>query len=136
MIAKGKKLEYKHKKKEFKYKSERKMNRKHIGILLIMMMLGHNYVINQPQSLQQEIEHIHSVTVTEFNLLYSIPSILAILCIIPVGVIYDTYPNFTLLIGVGVLFAGQLLASMFASEGNPYYFSIFVGGRTLEASGA
>ena len=55
------------------------MNRKYAGILLILMMLGHNYVINQPQSLQQDIEHIHSVTVTEFNLLYSIPSILAIL---------------------------------------------------------
>lgn len=58
------------------------------------------------------------------------------MCIIPVGVIYNTYPNFTLLFGVAVLFAGQLLASMFGSEGKPYYFSIFVGGRTLEASGA
>lgn len=112
------------------------MNRKHAGILLILMMLGHNYVINQPQSLQQDIEHIHSVTVTEFNLLYSIPSILAILSIIPVGIIYNSYPNFTLLFGVGVLFAGQILASMFGSEGLPYYFSIFVAGRTLEASGA
>jgi hypothetical protein len=82
------------------------MNRKYAGILLILMMLGHNYVINQPQSLQQDIEHIHSVTVTEFNLLYSIPSILAILSIIPVGIIYNSYPNFTLLFGIGILFAG------------------------------
>lgn len=29
------------------------MNRKYAGIMLILMMLGHNYVINQPQSLQK-----------------------------------------------------------------------------------
>lgn len=28
------------------------MKRKYTGLILILMMLGHNYVINQPQSLQ------------------------------------------------------------------------------------
>lgn len=91
------------------------MNRKYTGLMLILMMLGHNYVINQPQSLQHEIEQIHNVNVTEFNLLYSIPSILAILTIIPVGIIYSKYPNFTLMLGITILFIGQLLASMFGA---------------------
>ena len=29
------------------------MKKLYVGIILIMMMLGHNYVINQPQSLQK-----------------------------------------------------------------------------------
>jgi hypothetical protein len=29
------------------------MNKLTAGIILILMMLGHNYVINQPQSLQK-----------------------------------------------------------------------------------
>jgi hypothetical protein len=29
------------------------MKRQYAGIILILMMLGHNYVINQPQSLQK-----------------------------------------------------------------------------------
>jgi hypothetical protein len=35
------------------------MNKKYAGVLLVLMMLGHNFVLNQPQALQQEIEHIH-----------------------------------------------------------------------------
>jgi hypothetical protein len=38
--------------------------------------------------------------------------------------------------GITMLFIGQLLASLFGSEGKEHYFAIFVGGRTLEASGA
>ncbi len=34
------------------------------------------------------------------------------------------------------MFAGQLLASMFGSEGKDNYFKVFIAGRTLEASGA
>ena len=112
------------------------MKRKYAGVILIFMMLGHNYVINQPQSLQKDIEQTHKVTVTEFNLLYSIPSVLAILTIIPVGILYHKYPNFTLMFGISVLLIGQLLASMFGAQGKEHYFSIFIGGRTLEASGA
>lgn len=56
--------------------------------------------------------------------------------IIPVGIVYLKYPNFTLMFGITMLFIGQLLASLFGSEGKENYFAIFVGGRTLEASGA
>lgn len=40
------------------------MNKATLAILLIMMMFGHNYVLNQPQVLQAEIQETHKVTVT------------------------------------------------------------------------
>jgi hypothetical protein len=49
---------------------------------------------------------------------------------------YHKYPNFTLLFGVGVLFLGQLLVSMFGAEGKKYFYSILIAGRTLEGTGA
>lgn len=68
--------------------------------------------------------------------MYSIPSVLAILSIIPVGILYHRFPNFTLIFGILILFAGQLLASIFGSEGKINFFKVFIAGRTLEASGA
>lgn len=44
---------------------------------------------------------------------------------------YHKYPNFTLLFGACVLFIGQMLVSMFGSEGKPFYFSILIAGRTF-----
>jgi hypothetical protein len=32
------------------------MNKVLIGVILILMMFGHNYVLNQPQVLQSEIQ--------------------------------------------------------------------------------
>lgn len=112
------------------------MNKLLCGVILILMMLGHNYVINQPQSLQKQLQNIHGINVTQFNLLYSIPSILALLTIIPIGYIYHKYPNFTLLFGVAVLFIGQLLVSLFGSEGKQYFYSLLITGRTFEGTGA
>ncbi len=40
------------------------MNKFRRGLLLIVMMYGHNYVLNQAQALQKEIQNIHDVTVT------------------------------------------------------------------------
>ena len=64
------------------------MNKLCLGVLLILMMFGHNYVLNQTQSMQKELMGIHSITITEFNLFYSIPSVLSIIFIIPLGFFY------------------------------------------------
>ncbi len=69
-------------------------------------------------------------------MLYSIPSFLALITIIPIGCIYNSYPNFTLIFGITILFVGQLFVSVFGSEGKEHYFSLLVSGRTFEASGA
>ena len=40
------------------------MRKLYKALILILMMLGHNFVINQPQSLQKEIQSTHQITVT------------------------------------------------------------------------
>lgn len=35
------------------------MSRLKIGVILIIMLFGHNFVLNQTQSMQQAIEKIH-----------------------------------------------------------------------------
>lgn len=64
------------------------MRKIHLGLLLILMMFGHNYVLNQTQTMQKPLENIHNITITEFNLLYSVPSAISILFIIPMGFFY------------------------------------------------
>jgi hypothetical protein len=64
------------------------MRKLYLGILLTIMMFGHNFVLNQTQSMQKELTAIHKISITEFNLLYSIPSAVSILFIIPMGFFY------------------------------------------------
>lgn len=40
------------------------MNKVHLGILLIFMMFGHNFVLNQTQTMQKELTSIHHITIT------------------------------------------------------------------------
>ena len=75
------------------------MKKLYLGILLIIMMFGHNFVLNQTQSMQKELTAIHKISITEFNLLYSIPSAVSILFIIPMGFFYERYANKLLWIG-------------------------------------
>ena len=89
------------------------MNRLVIGVLLILMMFGHNYVLNQPQVLQSEFQSIHKISVPQFNFLYSIPSFVSIFFILPLGVLYDRYSG-VILIGAALsLMFGQLLVAIF-----------------------
>ena len=52
------------------------------------MMFGHNFVLNQTQSMQKTLTSIHNINITQFNLLYSLPSAISILFIIPMGFFY------------------------------------------------
>jgi len=40
------------------------MKKLHLGFLLILMMFGHNYVLNQTQTMQKPLEKIHDITIT------------------------------------------------------------------------
>ncbi len=49
---------------------------------------------------------------------------------------YHKFPNFTLLFGIGVVMVGQLLVSVYGSEGKEYFYAMLIAGRTLEGTGA
>lgn len=112
------------------------MKKVQLGILLTVMMFGHNFVLNQTQTMQSELTTIHSISITEFNLLYSIPSAVSILFIIPMGFCYDNYANALLWGGAIVLSLGQLLVTVFASQNKPHYYDLLMSGRVLEGIGA
>ena len=112
------------------------MNRLNLGILLIVMMFGHNFVLNQSQSLQSPLEDIFNINITTFNLLYSIPSAFSILFIIPMGFFYKKIANKLLWGGAIALSFGQLLVCIFSSENKPFYFQLLMVGRIFEGIGA
>lgn len=93
------------------------------GLVLILMMFGHNYVINQPQSLFNQLESIHGGDTTKFNWsMYSLPSIMSILFIVPLGILYDKFALRILLVGAFSMLVGQFLVSFFGPYGLDYYF--------------
>ena len=69
-------------------------------------------------------------------MLYSLPSALAILFIIPLGTLYDQHAQKILLIGAALLIIGQISISFFSPSNNVIAFRIVVGGRVLEGVGA
>ena len=93
-----------------------------LGFLLVLMMVGHNYVLNQTQAMQKPLEEIHSINVTSFNLLYSIPSAISILFIIPMGFFYEKLSNKLLWMGAILLSLGQLLVAVFGGSNQPFYY--------------
>ena len=107
-----------------------------LGFLLIMMMFGHNFVLNQTQSMQKELMHVHGITITEFNLLYSIPAALSILFIIPVGFFYDTYRYHLLALGAFSLTLGQAFITGFGAYAESVGFTLTMVGRVFEDMGA
>jgi nitrate/nitrite transporter NarK len=112
------------------------MNRLVLGTLLILLMFGHSYVLNQPQVLQTELQHIHQISVPQLNLLYSVPSAVAIFFILPLGIMYDRYAA-AILLGAGfVLMLGQLLVAVFGTNNADYAFYLLVLGRALEGTTA
>jgi hypothetical protein len=40
------------------------MKKVQLGILLTVMMFGHNFVLNQTQTMQKELTIIHSISIT------------------------------------------------------------------------
>lgn len=40
------------------------MRKLHLGILLTLMMFGHNFVLNQTQTMQKELTSIHNISIT------------------------------------------------------------------------
>ena len=112
------------------------MKKIYLGILLILMMFGHNYVLNQTQTMQKSLEQIHNIKVTEFNLLYSIPSAISILFIIPMGFFYRELANKLLWTGAITLALGQLLISLFGGDNQPFYYQLLMLGRIFEGIGA
>ena len=70
-------------------------------------------MLNQTQSLQKPLEDIHDISVTQFNLLYSLPSAISILFIIPMGFFYAKVATKLLFTGALLLSIGQLLVAIF-----------------------
>ncbi len=112
------------------------MRKLHLGILLTVMMFGHNFVLNQTQTMQKELTLIHSISITQFNLLYSIPSAVSILFIIPMGFCYEKYANALLWGGAIVLSLGQLFVTIFGSQSRSHYYELMMSGRIFEGVGA
>lgn len=86
------------------------------------MMFGHNFVLNQTQTMQTPLENTFQINVTSFNLLYSIPSAFSIIFIIPMGFFYEKIANKLLWGGAFALSLGQLCVSLFSGENKPFYF--------------
>lgn len=80
-----------------------------IGLLLIGILLGHNFVYNQPQALQDTIMQVHKLPTTEFNLLYTLQTLPTLFLIIPLGVMFDTYGPKMLIPASFLLVIGQLI---------------------------
>ena len=66
--------------------------------------------------MQKELTDVFDITVTQFNLLYSIPSAVSILFIIPMGFFYDKYTNSLLWAGAITLSLGQLFITLFGAS--------------------
>ena len=66
--------------------------------------------------------------------MYSLPSSLSIIFIIPLGILYDRYALRIILIGGFSLLVGQALVTIYGPDRG--YFQTLVIGRILEAIGA
>jgi hypothetical protein len=67
--------------------------------------------------------------VTEFNLLYSIPSAISIFFIIPMGFFYNRIASKLLWGGAIFLSLGQLMVAIFGGEGKTMFFQLLMTGR-------
>lgn len=101
------------------------------ALILIVMMFGHNYVLNQAQSMQSTIQELHQLNVPEFNFLYSIPSAVSIFIIIPLGILYDRHAQKILLFGAFSLLIGQFLVTIFGPNFFSHSFLGLIIGRVL-----
>lgn len=107
-----------------------------VAVLLILILFGHNFVFNLPQSLQDSIMEIHSIPITQFNLLYSLQTLPTIFLIIPLGIIYDSFGPKMLIPAAGLLVIGQVLLLLYTPLKSMFSFVMMIMGRVLQGIGA
>jgi hypothetical protein len=63
--------------------------------------------------------------------LYSIPSAIALVFIIPISLLYERFSNAILFGAAIVLLLGQILVALFGPYAGEYNFFLMVAGRTF-----
>lgn len=107
-----------------------------IGLLLVLLMVGHNFVFNAPQSLQDSIMSVHQVPITQFNLLYTLQTLPTIFLIIPLGFLYDSYGAGMLIPSALLAVIGQVLMIIYTPLRSSFSFIMMITGRVLQGISA
>jgi len=107
-----------------------------IGLLLVLLMVGHNFVFNAPQSLQDSIMAVHQVPITQFNLLYTLQTLPTIFLIIPLGFLYDSYGACMLIPSAVLAVLGQVLMIIYTPLHSSFSFIMMITGRVLQGISA
>jgi MFS family permease len=107
-----------------------------VGVLLVLILVGHNFVFNQPQALQDSIMQVHQVPMTQFNLLYTLQTLPTIFLIIPLGVLYDSYGPKMLIPSAFMLVLGQVLMIVYTPLKSSFSFIMMITGRVFQGIGA
>lgn len=107
-----------------------------IGLLLVLLMLGHNFVFNAPQALQDSIMKVHQVPITQFNLLYTLQTLPTIFLIVPLGFLYDSYGAGMLIPSALLAVIGQLLLMIYTPLHSSFSFIMMIAGRVLQGISA
>ena len=107
-----------------------------VGVLLVAILLSHNFIFNLPQALQDNIMDLHKKDITEFNLLYSLQTLPIIFLIIPLGVLYDTFGPKMLIPAAGLLFIGQIIMYIYTPLQSSFSFIMMIMGRVMQGIGA
>lgn len=103
-----------------------------IGILLVLILLGHNYTANIPQAIQDSIMKIHSSSTTQFNLLYSLETLPSMFLIIPLGILFDILGTKLLVPAALLLMMGQLLLLVYTPLHSSFSFIMMILGRVMQ----
>lgn len=106
------------------------------GILLIVILVGYNYIINIPQALQHPIMELHQIPTTHFNLLYTLQTFPTIFLIIPLGIIYDAIGPIMLIIASFFIVLGQLLFYIYTPLKSTFSFMLMIAARVMQGIGA
>lgn len=107
-----------------------------IGLLLVLLMVGHNFVFNAPQSLQDSIMEVHKVPITQFNLLYTLQTLPTIFLIIPLGFLYDSYGACMLIPSALLAVVGQAILIVYTPLRSSFSFIMMIAGRVLQGISA
>ena len=103
-----------------------------IGILLVLILLGFNYTTNTPQGIQDSIMHLHSLSTTQFNLLYSLETLPSLFLIIPLGILFDVMGAKLLIPACLLLLMGQTLLLVYTPLRSSFSFLMMLFGRVME----
>ena len=103
-----------------------------VGVLLVLILLGQNYITNIPQAAQDSIMITHDLTTTQFNLLYSLETLPSIFLIIPLGILFDAYGTKLLIPASLLLVLGQGLLLTYTPLKSSFSFVMMILGRIME----